>query len=60
VNRALGLAGLSLGFGACVLGLLSVVVGVRRHQPKLIRQGALYAVLTLVGAMSRSRWNAPS
>jgi cytochrome c-type biogenesis protein CcmF len=51
VNRALGLGGISLGFGASLLGLLSVVVGIRRHQPKLIRQGALYAVLTLVGAV---------
>ncbi len=51
MNRALGLAGISLGFGACVLGLVSVVLGIRRHEPKLIRQGALYAVLTLVGAV---------
>jgi cytochrome c-type biogenesis protein CcmF len=51
VNRALGLAGISLGFGASLLGLVSVVVGIRRQQPKLIRQGALYAVLTLAGAI---------
>ena len=49
VNAALGRAGLLLMLAACVMGALTVLVGVRRGDPRLLRQGARYAWMALGG-----------
>ena len=49
VNAALGRAGLLLMLAACVIGALTVLVGVRRGDQRLLRQGARYAWMALGG-----------
>ena len=51
MGGALGVAGVSLGLGAAVLGFLTLVVGLVRHRPQLLRFGKVYAVLVLLGAV---------
>ncbi len=51
MNATLGVAGISLGLGACVLGCVSLVVGLVRHRPQLLRFGPIYALIALGGAV---------
>ncbi len=51
MNAALGSAGVTLGLVACVAGAVTVVVGLRRGRPALIRTGRTYAFLALAGAV---------
>jgi cytochrome c-type biogenesis protein CcmF len=51
VNAALGTAGVSLGLGAAVLGVITVVVGLVRRRPELVRLGRVYALVILAGAV---------
>jgi len=51
VNAALGRAGLLLMLAASVFGALTVLYGVRRNEPRLLRQGARYAWLALGGGV---------
>ena len=49
VNAALGRAGLLLMLAACVVGALTVLVGVRRGDKRLLQQGARYSWMALGG-----------
>ncbi len=51
VNAALGRAGLLLMLAACVMGALTVLVGVRRGDQRLLQQGARYAWMALGGVV---------
>ncbi len=51
MGGALGIAGVSLGLGASVLGVVTLVLGLVRHRPELLRFGRIYAVLVLVGGL---------
>ena len=51
MGGALGVAGVSLGLGASVLGALTLVVGLVRHRPELLRFGRIYAYLVLAGGL---------
>ncbi|MGH9268743.1 MAG: cytochrome c biogenesis protein CcsA, partial [Acidimicrobiales bacterium] len=51
MNGQLGAAGVVLGFTASLGGLVTVVVGLARRQPALIRVGRTYSVLILLGAV---------
>jgi len=51
VNAALGRAGLLLMLAASVFGVLTVLYGIRRNDPRLLKQGPLYAYLAFGGIM---------
>ena len=51
LNAALGPTGLLLGLTASLIGVLTLVAGVRKGQPVLIRQGTRYAWFVLAGAV---------
>jgi cytochrome c-type biogenesis protein CcmF len=51
VNAALGTAGISLGLGACLLGIITIVTGLVRRRPELVRLGRVYAFLVLAGSV---------
>jgi cytochrome c-type biogenesis protein CcmF len=51
VNAALGSAGVTLAFIACVAGAVTMAVGLRSGRAALIRTGRTYAFLTLAGAV---------
>jgi cytochrome c-type biogenesis protein CcmF len=51
VNRALGLAGLLVGFGGCVIGIGVLLTGLRRGRPQLLKLGLAYSLVVLVGAV---------
>jgi len=51
VNRALGLAGIIVGFGGAILGVGVLALGLRTRRPALLRMGRSYAVIVLVGAV---------
>jgi cytochrome c-type biogenesis protein CcmF len=51
VNAALGKAGLLLMLAASVAGALTVLYGVRRHDGRLLQQGARYAWLGFAGVV---------
>ena len=51
VNAALGRAGLLLMLAACVMGAITVLMGVRRADERLLRQGARYAWMALGGVV---------
>jgi cytochrome c-type biogenesis protein CcmF len=51
MNAALGSAGVSLGLGAAVLGAITIVVGLVRGKPNLVRMGRIYAIGCFVGAL---------
>src|SRR6188508_1368663 len=51
VNAALGRAGLLLMLAACIMGAFTVLVGVRRADERLLRQGARYAWMALGGVV---------
>jgi cytochrome c-type biogenesis protein CcmF len=49
VNAALGRAGLLLMLAACVVGALTVFVGIRRGDKRLLKQGARYSWMAFGG-----------
>jgi cytochrome c-type biogenesis protein CcmF len=51
VNAALGTAGVTLAFIACIAGTITMAVGLRGQRPALIRTGRTYAFLALAGAV---------
>ena len=51
MGGALGVAGVSLGLGASVLGCLTLVVALVRHRPHLLRFGRIYAYLVFAGGV---------
>jgi cytochrome c-type biogenesis protein CcmF len=51
VNGALGIAGVCLGLGGSILGALTIVIGLVRRQPQLVRQGRVYVLIVLAGAV---------
>jgi cytochrome c-type biogenesis protein CcmF len=51
VNRALGLAGLLVGFGGCVIGIGVLLTGLRRGRPHLLKLGLAYSLVVLAGAV---------
>ncbi len=51
MNRALGLAGLLVGFGGCVIGIGVLLTGLRRGRPQLLKLGLAYSLVVLVGAV---------
>src|SRR3954447_19923875 len=51
MNAALGIAGVSLGLGGSLLGIITVVTGLVRHQRQLIRMGRVYVGVVLFGAL---------
>ena len=51
MNAALGSAGVTLGFAASVVGLITVVLGLTKHRSAFVRQSRVYALLVLVGAV---------
>jgi cytochrome c-type biogenesis protein CcmF len=51
MNAALGIAGVSLGLGGSLLGIITVVMGLVRRQAQLIRMGRIYAGVVLAGAV---------
>jgi cytochrome c-type biogenesis protein CcmF len=51
MNAVLGLAGVSLGLGGALLGVITVVTGLVKHQPQLIRMGRIYVGVVFGGAV---------
>jgi len=51
VNRALGLVGLLLSLGGCVIGVGVLLTGIRRNRPQLLRLGLPYALVALGGSV---------
>ncbi len=51
MNAALGIAGVSLGLGGSILGIITVVIGLVKHQPQLVRMGRVYVVVIFAGAV---------
>jgi cytochrome c-type biogenesis protein CcmF len=51
VNAALGSAGVALGLGACVLGVLTISWGLIRQRPRLVQVGRVYVWAALAGAI---------
>jgi cytochrome c-type biogenesis protein CcmF len=51
VNLALGRAGVTLGFAAALLGVITVGYGLIRKRPELIRLSRWYAALVLLGGV---------
>jgi cytochrome c-type biogenesis protein CcmF len=51
VNAALGVAGVSLGLGGSLLGVITVVSGLLRRQANLVRMGRVYVGVVLAGAV---------
>jgi len=49
LNAALGIAGISLGLGACILAVATFALGLRRRDPRLLALGARYGLAVLVG-----------
>jgi cytochrome c-type biogenesis protein CcmF len=51
VNGALGIAGVCLGLGGSILGAITIVIGLVRRRPQLVRQGRVYVLIVLAGAV---------
>lgn len=51
MNRALGLAGVIVGFGGAFMGIVVLATGLRQKRDPLLRMGRAYAVVVLVGAV---------
>ncbi len=51
MNAVLGSAGIALGFAASVLGVITLVVGIRRQRPQLLAAGRSFSTLILGGAV---------
>ena len=52
MNAALGTAAVSLGLVASLSGIVTLAVGLRRRRPGLVRQGRIYALVTLGAAFA--------
>ena len=51
MNAALGIAGVSLGLGGSLLGIITVVTGLVKRQRHLVRIGRVYVGVVLLGAV---------
>ncbi len=51
MNVALGSAGVTLGFAASVLGIVTIAVGLARGRAEMLRLARSYAWLVLIGAL---------
>ena len=51
MNATLGIAGVSLGLGGSLLGMITVVSGIVRRQANLLRMGRVYVGVVLAGAV---------
>ncbi len=51
MNATLGSAGVILGLVSCATGVATIVVGLRRGRPALLRTGRTYAFMALGGAL---------
>ena len=51
MNAALGTAGVSLGFLACLAGVATYGLGLARRRPRLLIHGRVWVVLVLAGAL---------
>src|ERR1041384_6464839 len=51
MKAALGLAGVTLGFSAAVIGIIVLAVGLRRGDERALRSGRRYVFLVLLGAV---------
>ncbi|MEP6660102.1 MAG: heme lyase CcmF/NrfE family subunit [Acidimicrobiales bacterium] len=51
MNAALGIAGVTIGLGAALLGVISVLAGLRQKRPRFIAAGARYSVIGLAGTV---------
>ena len=51
MNRALGLAGVIVGFGGALLGIIVLATGLRTRRESLLRMGRSYAGIVLAGAV---------
>ena len=52
VNASLGTAAVAIGFAASAVGVVTLGVGLRRRQEKLLRLGRTYALVALVGVVA--------
>ena len=50
MNRALGLAGVIVGFGGALLGIIVLATGLQTRRESLLRMGRSYAGIVLAGA----------
>jgi cytochrome c-type biogenesis protein CcmF len=51
MNAVVGTAGVTLGLTATVVGIATLLLGLRRHDAKALRTGRRYAVVACVGAV---------
>jgi cytochrome c-type biogenesis protein CcmF len=51
MKAALGVAGVTLGFSAAVIGIIVLAVGLRRRDEKVLQSGRRYVFLVLAGAL---------
>ncbi len=51
MNRALGIAGVIVGFGGAFLGIIVLATGLRTQRESLLRMGRSYAAIVLGGAV---------
>jgi cytochrome c-type biogenesis protein CcmF len=51
LKAALGFAGVSIGFSAAVLGILTLAVGLRRRDPRMLESGRRFVFMVLFGAL---------
>ena len=56
MNRALGLAGVIVGFGGALLGIIVLATGLRTRRESLLRMGRSYAGIVLAGAVLAPRF----
>jgi cytochrome c-type biogenesis protein CcmF len=51
-NASLGTAAVALGFAGSAIGVVTLGVGLRRRDPKVLRAGLVYALIALAGAVA--------
>ena len=51
MNRALGIAGVIVGFGGAFLGIIVLATGLRTQRESLLRMGRSYAAIVLGGLL---------
>jgi cytochrome c-type biogenesis protein CcmF len=51
MNAALGTAGVTLGASASIVAVLTLVLGITRRRPQLLRMANVYGALVLLGAV---------
>jgi cytochrome c-type biogenesis protein CcmF len=51
LKAALGFAGVAIGFSAAVLGILTLAVGLRRRDPRMLESGRRFVFMVLFGAV---------